>query len=82
VPGVLILNEIVETLRGMLRQPVVVTGMPSVKFVSPLKPGEALTIRMEQEEAGEALFRCQVGTRLVASGRMTFTMSHGNEGGS
>ncbi len=82
VPGVVLLNEIVETLRGMVRQPVVVTGMPSVKFVSPLKPGEALTIHIEQEEPGHALFRCQVEMRLVASGRLTFTMTHGEQGGS
>jgi len=82
VPGVVLLNEIIETLRRMVHQPVVVTGMPSVKFVSPLKPGEALTIHIEQEEAGHALFRCQVRMRLVASGRLTFTMSHGEQGSS
>jgi 3-hydroxyacyl-[acyl-carrier-protein] dehydratase len=82
VPGVVLLNEIIETLRGMVGQPVLVTGMPSVKFVSPLKPGEALTIHIEQEEAGQALFKCQVGRRLVASGMLTFTMSHGEQGGS
>jgi len=82
VPGVVLLNEIVETLRGMVGQPIVVTGIPSVKFVSPLKPGEALTIRLEQEEAGQALFRCQAGSRLVASGRLTFTMSQEKQDGS
>jgi hypothetical protein len=33
-----------------------------------LKPGEAVTIRVDQDEAALASFSCRVGTRLIASG--------------
>jgi hypothetical protein len=39
-----------------------------VKFSSPLKPGEAVTIQVDQDEAALVSFSCRVGTRLIASG--------------
>jgi hypothetical protein len=67
VPGVVLLGEVIETLRHGAAAPSV-TGLPMVKFSSPLKPGEAVTIRVDQDEAMLASFSCRVGTRLIASG--------------
>ena len=39
-----------------------------VKFSSPLKPGEVVTICVNQDEVALASFSCRVGTRLIASG--------------
>lgn len=68
VPGVVILDEVIKTLRLHAGQALVVTGLPSVKLSSPLLPGQPLTIEIEQDEPGTAAFICRVDRRLVAAG--------------
>jgi 3-hydroxyacyl-[acyl-carrier-protein] dehydratase len=71
VPGVVLLGEVIETLhRGSAA--LSVTGLPMVKFSSPLKPGEAVTIQVVQDGTALASFSCRVDTRLVASGVIEF----------
>lgn len=72
VPGVVLLNEVLDTLRRGSAAPLVVKGLPTVKFSSPLRPGEAVTIRVDEEGAGRATFSCRVDARLVASGTIEF----------
>jgi 3-hydroxymyristoyl/3-hydroxydecanoyl-(acyl carrier protein) dehydratase len=72
VPGVVLLNEVLDTLRRGSADPLVVKGLPMVKFSSPLRPGEVVTIRVEEEGAGRAIFSCLVEARLVASGTIEF----------
>jgi 3-hydroxyacyl-[acyl-carrier-protein] dehydratase len=67
VPGVVLLNEVIETLRRG-SSGLSVTGLPMVKFSSPLKPGEAVTIYVDEGDAALASFSCRVGARLIASG--------------
>lgn len=67
VPGVVLLGEVIETLRHSAAAPSV-RGLPMVKFSSPLKPGEAVTIQVDHDEASLVSFSCRVGTRLIASG--------------
>jgi hypothetical protein len=50
-----------------------VTGLPHVKFASPLKPGEVVTIRVDEDAASLATFSCRVEARLIASGVIEFT---------
>jgi 3-hydroxymyristoyl/3-hydroxydecanoyl-(acyl carrier protein) dehydratase len=73
VPGVVLLNEVLETLRHGSAAALVVTGLPMVKFSSPLRPGEVVTIHIDEEGAGRATFSCQVDARLIASGAIEFT---------
>jgi 3-hydroxymyristoyl/3-hydroxydecanoyl-(acyl carrier protein) dehydratase len=73
VPGVVLLNEVLDTLRQGSTAPVSVTGLPRVKFSSPLRPGEAVTIRVDQDPTALATFACRVDARLVASGVIEFT---------
>ena len=47
VPGVVMLGEIMNAIREMAKENIVFVGMPSAKFISPLNPGEPLTIRLE-----------------------------------
>ncbi len=54
VPGVVLLNEVFETLRRGSAASLVVTGLPMVKFSSPLRPGEVVIIRVDEEGAGRA----------------------------
>jgi len=81
VPGVVLLMEVFESLRRLIQQPARIIALPSVKFSSPLKPGESLVIRIELEQPGHAAFSCHVGTRLVASGSMEFEPRLPNEMG-
>jgi 3-hydroxyacyl-[acyl-carrier-protein] dehydratase len=76
VPGVVILDEVIETLKQQHRHSVFVTGLPAVKLCSPLKPDEPLVITIESEDGGTAAaFTCRVGSRLVACGSISFRVS-------
>ena len=68
VPGVVLLQEVMDTVRRTLPAEPVVTSLPVVKFSSPLKPGECVTIEVDQETAGRIIFSCRVDQRLIASG--------------
>ncbi len=72
VPGVVLLNEVLDTLRCGAAAALMVTGLPIVKFSSPLRPGEVVTIRVDEEGTGQATFSCRVDGRLVASGAIEF----------
>ncbi len=74
VPGVLVLDEVIEKLRHRYGQALVVTGLPAVKLSSPLKPEESLVITIEPEDAETAAFTCRVGGRLIASGSIRFRL--------
>jgi 3-hydroxymyristoyl/3-hydroxydecanoyl-(acyl carrier protein) dehydratase len=75
VPGVVILDEVIETLKHRYGGSLIVTGLPAVKLSSPLTPDEPLTITIESEDVESAAFRCRVGSRLVASGSIRFRLS-------
>lgn len=72
VPGVVLLKEVLETLRRGTGRPLMVTGLPLVKFSSPLKPGELVTILVDEDGAARATFSCRVDARLIASGAIEF----------
>lgn len=73
VPGVVLLNEVLETLRRGSPSPLVMKGLPVIKFLSPLRPGEVVTIRVDEDTVALATFSCQVNGRIVASGTIAFT---------
>jgi 3-hydroxyacyl-[acyl-carrier-protein] dehydratase len=74
VPGVLVLDEVIETLKHRYGDGLVVIGLPAVKLSSPLKPEEPLIITIEPEDTGTAAFTCRVGNRLIASGTIRFRL--------
>lgn len=76
VPGVVVLDEVIETLKFHYGQALVVTALPAVKLSSPLQPDEPLTIAIESQQSGTAAFTCRVGSRLIASGSVHFRLSH------
>ena len=80
VPGVLILGEVMNAMQAGLPNPIV--GIPWVKFLSPLRPGEPLCIRIEPAEKGRVAFTCMAGVRRVAAGVMEVGSSaRAGEGG-
>lgn len=74
VPAVVILEHVLEALRTSILTPIQVVAIPHAKFISPLQPGEALTIKLESEEEGEATFTCSVDSRLISTGFLRFTL--------
>ena len=74
VPGVVVLDEVIETLQQAYGQGLVITGLPAVKLSSPLLPEELLTITVEPEDPETVAFTCRVGERLVASGSIRFIL--------
>jgi len=72
VPGVVMLGEIMNAIREMAKEKIEFVGMPSAKFMSPLNPGETLTIRLHQEREGTTEFTCTTESRLVASGCLQY----------
>jgi 3-hydroxyacyl-[acyl-carrier-protein] dehydratase len=67
VPGVVLLDEVASALRR-LWPGAVIKGLPNAKFLSPLLPGEACTVRFGTGRGGSVKFECRSGERLVASG--------------
>jgi 3-hydroxyacyl-[acyl-carrier-protein] dehydratase len=72
VPGVVMLGEITNAIREMSKENIEFVSMPSAKFLSPLNPGEPLTIRLDQQTDGTTEFTCTTGSRLIASGSLRY----------
>ena len=72
VPGVVILGEIMNAIRETAQGHIEFVGMPSAKFMSPLNPGEPLTIKLEQQGDDATEFTCTTGSRLIASGCLRY----------
>lgn len=67
VPGVMILEWVADAAREWRGAGPRLTGLPSVKFMSPLLPEELLEIHLD-DDGGVLKFRCLVGDRWVAQG--------------
>ncbi len=72
VPGVVILGEVLNALRTQDRGTLRLVGVPSVKFLSPLRPRETLAIRLEDKGVGEVAFTCTVHERVIAVGSLEY----------
>ena len=71
VPGVVILERVVEEISrraGARRWP---RRFDAVKFLAPLRPGDVLTIELDTTSTAAVRFRCRSGTTLVAAGTVT-----------
>lgn len=76
VPGVVLLDEVLSAVREASGGVQLVTGLPLVKFSSPLRPGEVVTIHVDVDGATGVTFSCRVETRLVASGTIELAPIH------
>jgi 3-hydroxyacyl-[acyl-carrier-protein] dehydratase len=72
VPGVVMLGEIMDAIREMVKECIEFVGIPSAKFMAPLRPGEPLAIRLDQQGDGDTEFRCTTGSQLIASGCLRY----------
>jgi len=71
VPGILVLAHVQDELAARVG-PVRLTGLPQVKFLAPLRPGEPCTIAFPELAAGRARFECRSGARVIARGALRF----------
>lgn len=69
VPGVVLLDAVVEALERRLGPGVRVCALPQVKFLQPLLPGEHARIDLSLQ-LPRVRFRIERGETLVASGEL------------
>jgi 3-hydroxymyristoyl/3-hydroxydecanoyl-(acyl carrier protein) dehydratase len=67
VPGVVILEEVLVALSEKMGNTRVV-GFPSVKFLSPLPPGQPFTVQFARSDKGRVKFVCTTGGHAFARG--------------
>lgn len=70
VPGVLLLERILEAAEGWLGRPLQLSGVPNVKFPTPLLPGQQARAVLRLEGARLA-FHLEHAGRLIAQGNLT-----------
>lgn len=67
LPGVVVLDEVITAVEEWLGPDWRARGLPQVKFVSPLRPGDEAAIRLELRE-DRVLFVVRCGEATVAQG--------------
>jgi len=67
LPGVAVLDEVIAAAEAWLGKAWRVRGLPQVKFLSPLRPGEAADVHLELRE-GHVHFVVQRGETAIARG--------------
>ena len=68
VPGVLLLDAALQAVAQAHQGAGERCQIASVKFLSPVGPGETLTVSWTRSDAGQTRFEIAGGGRLVASG--------------
>ena len=69
VPGVVVLDEVAAALAEW-RKDVRLIGIPFVKFLAPIKPGQLFTIAFDAPGNAQVDFCCRVDGRVVVEGRL------------
>lgn len=70
VPGVVLLDEAIHAIMADSRLAVTAWQISSVKFLSPLKPCEAVIIEHEQLANGSIKFEVLEGSRQIVTGSL------------
>lgn len=77
VPGVLLLDAVIEAAARHLGTTPAAVALPNAKFVAPLEPAVAFTIELSGSAAGALGFVVKTADRTIASG--TVRCSSGSE---
>lgn len=72
LPGVVLLDAALHALAGVQGMPAANGQIKSAKFLSPVSPGEALTLHYTVSAAGGFRFDIRCAARTVASGAVAF----------
>jgi 3-hydroxymyristoyl/3-hydroxydecanoyl-(acyl carrier protein) dehydratase len=68
VPGVAILERVIEEISRRAGTPQAAQRLEAVKFLAPLLPGDELSIELESIDASSVRFLCRSGARSIATG--------------
>ena len=68
VPGVVILERVIEEISRRAGAPQSAQRLEAVKFLAPLRPGDELSIDLESTDATTVRFACRSGARSIARG--------------
>lgn len=71
VPGVVLLEEALHAITLASGISPAACQINSVKFLSPLRPGESVVIEHETQDNGSVRFEINCGTRKIVSGSIT-----------
>ena len=69
VPGVVILDEVLNALAESGRN-CRLQSIPSVKFLTPLRPNQVFTIHLTGSDDQRVKFRCSLNGQLLAQGEL------------
>ncbi|MEE4375899.1 MAG: hypothetical protein V2J55_00075 [Candidatus Competibacteraceae bacterium] len=74
VPGVVILDEVLETVRRW-RGPCRLIALPTVKFLFPLRPDQTFTIHLfGNADSNRVKFACWFADRLIVQGQLEISL--------
>ena len=79
VPAVVILTEVINAVSETEGAKIRLHGVPVAKFISPLLPGERLTIRLGPRDRTGRAFTCISGERPVATGCLEYGLPEGGQ---
>lgn len=71
VPGVILLDHAIVLIGAALAQPLEIFQLGSVKFLSPVSPGEPVILTHATDARGTIHFALSANGRAVASGTLT-----------
>lgn len=72
VPGVLLLDALVNALPAHVGGAVRVTGFPTIKFLTPLFPERDFDVALAVKRPGQASFELLAGGERIASGTVAY----------
>lgn len=75
LPGVVLLDAALHALAGVSGHPAASGQIKSAKFLSPVLPGEPLTLHYTASSAGGFRFDIRSGARTVANGAVAFAQA-------
>lgn len=75
VPGVVLLDKVIESLSRHVGGPVRALGFPAVKFLAPLQPEQEFDVTFSTGRSGQAGFEVSRGDTRLAKGTVSFEVA-------
>jgi 3-hydroxymyristoyl/3-hydroxydecanoyl-(acyl carrier protein) dehydratase len=75
MPGVVLLENVLMACKEWEPEHQTV-GLQSVKFHSPIRPGDTITIELERKNQNKTHFRCIVEKQVVSTGVIIWQACH------
>lgn len=72
VPGVVILDRVVQALNEFLPLPVRITAFPQIKFIAPLAPSQTFFIDFQRKGEGLAAFTVSTAGGAIVTGTVNY----------